>query len=72
VYYGLDQPNLQRFTQDHPTATLARQQSHVGDAMLRFRAGRYALGLEYYRAVTRWNTGPTNADQYALSVLYTL
>jgi hypothetical protein len=71
-FYGLDQPDLKRFTQDHPTATLARQQSHVGDALLRFRAGRYALGLEYYRSVTRWNTGPTSADQYALSVLYTL
>ncbi len=69
-FYGLDQPDLQRFTQDHPTATLARQGSHVGDALLRFRAGRYALGLEYYRSVTQWNTGVTSADQYALSVLY--
>jgi len=70
AFYGLDQPDLKRFTQDHPTATLARQGSHVGDALLRFRAGRYALGLEYYRSVTQWNTGVTSADQYALSVLY--
>ncbi len=69
-FYGLDQPDLQRFTQDHPTATLARQGSHVSDALLRFRAGRYALGLEYYRSVTQWNTGVTSADQYALSLLY--
>jgi hypothetical protein len=69
----LDQPDVQRFTQDHPTATpLLRLGSHVGDGLLRFRAGRYALGLEYYRSVTRWNTGITSADQYALSVLYTL
>jgi len=40
--------------------------------MLRFRAGRYALGLEYFRAMTRWSTGLTNAEQLALSVLYTL
>jgi hypothetical protein len=71
AFYGLDQPDLARFTQDHPTVTLARQQSHVGDALLRFRAGRYALGLEYYRSVTGYNTGTTSADQYALSVLYT-
>jgi hypothetical protein len=70
AFYGLDQPDLKRFTQDHPTATLARQGSHVGDALLRFRAGRYALGLEFYRSVTQWNTGVTSADQYALSVLY--
>jgi hypothetical protein len=69
--YGFDLPDQQQLTQDHPGAVLARQQSHVGNALLRFRAGRYALGLEYYRSVTRWNTGPTSADQYALSMLYT-
>lgn len=71
-FYGLDLPDQKQLTLDHPGAVLLRQQSHVGDALLRFRAGRYALGLEYYRSVTRWNTGPTSADQYALSVLYTL
>jgi hypothetical protein len=70
-FYGLDQPDLARFAQDHPTVALARQMSHVGDALLRWRAGRYALGLEYYRANTLWNTGPASADQYALSLLYT-
>jgi len=72
VFAGMDQPDLKRFAQDNPTGTLARQLSHDYDALLRFRAGRYALGLEYFRAVTRWNTGPRSADQYALSVLYTL
>jgi hypothetical protein len=71
-YYGLDQPNQQRLTQDHPGAVLTRQQSHEGDALLRFRAGRYALGLEYYRSVVRYAAGPAHADQFALSVLYTL
>ena len=71
-YYGLDQPDQQRLTQDHPGAVLTRQQSHEGDALLRFRAGRYALGLEYYRSAVRYNTGPAHADQVALSVLYTL
>jgi len=73
AYAGMDQPDVQRFAQDNPTAgPLARQQSHDYDALLRFRAGRYAVGLEYFRAVTRYNTGPASADQVALSVLYTL
>ncbi len=73
AYAGMDQPDVQRFAQDNPTAgALARQQSHDYDALLRFRAGRYAVGLEYFRAVTRYNTGPASADQVALSVLYTL
>src|SRR5207244_6386380 len=70
-YYGLDQPDAGKFAQDHPTVVggLPRQQSHEGDVLLRFRAGRYALGLEYYRSVVRYNTGPAHADQVALSVL---
>src|SRR2546425_1053933 len=73
AYAGMDQPDVQRFAQDNPTAgPLALQQSHDYDALLRFRAGRYAVGLEYFRAVTRYNTGPASADQVALSVLYTL
>ena len=72
AYYGMDQPNAQRYTQE-TGLTLARQLSHVGAGLLRFRAGRYALGLEYFRASTRYSgTGPASADQVALSVLYTL
>jgi hypothetical protein len=41
--------------------------------LLRFRAGRYAVGLEYFRAVTDWSgDGRSDADQVALSALYTL
>ena len=69
--YGMDQPDYARFTRE-TTLTLARQLSHTGSAMLRFRAGRYAAGLEYFRNVMRWSTGITSADQYALSALYTL
>jgi len=71
AYYGMDQPDAARFTNE-TGGTLARQLSHVGDALLRYRAGRYALGLEWFRSATRYNTGPASADQVALSVLYTL
>jgi len=71
VFGGMDQPDVDRFKQD-TGLTLARQLSHDGDALLRFRAGRYALGLEYFRAVTRWSTGANTAEQYALSATYTL
>ncbi len=69
--YGIDQPDYARFTRE-TLGTLGRQLTHTGSALLRFRAGRYAAGLEYFRNVTRWNTGVTSADQYALSALYTL
>ncbi len=69
--YGMDQPDYARFNSE-TGGTLARQLSHTGSALLRFRAGRYAAGLEYFRNVTRWSTGITSADQYALSALYTL
>jgi len=71
-YYGIDNPNEDRFAQDNGGAVLARKENQDAAALLRFRAGRYALGLEYLRAMTRWSTGLTNAQQFALSVLYTL
>src|SRR2546430_10767344 len=69
--YGIDQPDYARFNTE-TGGTLARQLTHTGSALLRFRAGRYAAGLEYFPNVTRWSTGVTSADQYALSALYTL
>jgi hypothetical protein len=68
----MDQPNAQQYAIDNPGLSLARQLSHDYDALLRFRAGRYALGLEYFRAVTLWNTGRADADQIAISALFTL
>lgn len=70
-YYGMDQPNSSKYLQTNG-AVLLRQLSHDTDALIRFRAGRYAAGLEYFRAITRWNVGTRTADQYALSVLYTI
>jgi hypothetical protein len=71
AFYGGEQPDAARYRRD-TGLTLARQQSHVSNAMLRFRAGRYALGLEYFRADTRWSTGPRTAEQYSLSATYTI
>jgi len=72
-FYGIDDPDEARYRLDHPASPpLARQQNRTASGLLRFRAGRYALGLEWFRAVTRWTTGTTNADQVALSVMYRL
>ncbi len=71
VFYGLDNPDNAKYVAD-VGAVLARQLNHDGDFLVRYRAGRYAIGLEFFRAVTRWNTGITSADQYALSMLFTL
>ena len=42
--------------------------------MLRFRAGRYQLGVEYFRANTTYGgaTGKQKASQVSLSVLYSI
>jgi hypothetical protein len=72
AYAGMDQPDYSRYAQDNGGLALPRQLSHDYDALLRFRAGRYALGLEYFRAVTSWSTGRTDADQIAISALFTL
>ena len=72
LYYGIDNPDEDRFAQDNAGAVLPRKENQDAAALLRFRAGRYALGLEYLRAMTRWSAGLTNTDQLALSVLYTL
>lgn len=70
-YYGMDQPDAAKYSQTNGVP-LPRQLSHDTDGLIRFRAGRYAVGLEFFRAVTRWSVGVRTADQYALSVLYTI
>jgi hypothetical protein len=70
AYYGMDQPDAQKYNQT-TGLTLARQLSHVADGLIRYRAGRYAVGLEYFRTVTLYSTGVASADQYALSTQYT-
>src|SRR6266550_2013273 len=71
LFYGLDQPKYGTFNTE-TGAVLPRQLNHDGDALIRFRAGRYAVGLEFFRAVTGWSTGVSSADQIALSALYTI
>ena len=68
LFYGMDDPNEAK----SPGLTgnfRSKNQDVAG--MLRFRAGRYQLGVEYFRANTTWATsGKQHASQVALSVLY--
>lgn len=67
LYYGMDDPD----EDDSPSlVTPFRIKNEDIAGMLRFRAGRYALGLEYFRANTTWDTGKADASQVAASVMY--
>ena len=69
-FYGVDDPDEQRFAEDNAGATLPRQRNQNVAGMLRFLVGPYAIGVEYFRAMTDWNSGRSNADQISLSALY--
>src|SRR6266550_8782583 len=69
VFYGMDDPNEAK--SPGLVAPFRTKNADVA-GMLRFRAGRYAVGLEVFNAHTSWNVGTRNANQIALSVLYTL
>jgi hypothetical protein len=71
LFYGMDQPDAARFAADG-YGVLTRQLNHDADALIRFRAGHYALGLEFFRSVTQYSTGITSADQLAISTQFTL
>jgi hypothetical protein len=70
LFYGMDDPN------DAKSPGLTgnfRSKNNDVAGMLRFRAGRYQLGAEYFRANTTWATsGKQHAGQVALSVMYTI
>jgi len=70
LFYGIDDPD----EANSPGLTGNFRSKNVDvSGMLRFRAGRYQLGLEYFRANTTWATsGEQHAGQVALSVMYTL
>ncbi len=69
LFYGMDDPK----EADSPGLTgNFRSKNNDVAGMLRFRAGRYQLGMEYFRATTTWATsGKQHASQVALSVMYT-
>ncbi len=71
LYYGLDDP---KEGPDSPGLTgNFRRKNEDLSGMLRFHAGRYQLGVEYFGATTTWATsGKQKAKQVALSVLYTI
>lgn len=67
--YGIDDPDEDE-SPDLPANGRVKNEAIAG--MLRFRTGRYALGLEVLRANTTYaTTGEADATQVALSVLYT-
>jgi hypothetical protein len=70
LFYGLDDPK----EADSPGLTGDfRAKNEDLSGMLRFRAGRYQLGVELFHANTTWATsGKQKATQVALSVMYTL
>ncbi len=69
VFYGKDDPNEAK--SPGLTGNFRSKNEDVA-GMLRFRAGRYQLGVEYFRAKTTWATaGDQHASQVALSVMYT-
>ena len=71
LFYGLDDP---KEGADSPGLTgNFRAKNEDVSGMLRFRAGRYQVGLEYFKANTTWATsGKQKATQVALSVMYTI
>ena len=68
AFYGIDDPDEDE-SPGLPATGRLKNEDIAG--MLRFRAGRYALGLEYLRANTTYAAGEADATQVALSVLYT-
>lgn len=69
VFYGMDDPD--EANSPGLTGNFRSKNDDVA-GMVRFRAGRYQLGVEYFRANTTWATsGKQDATQVALSVMYT-
>jgi hypothetical protein len=71
LFYGLDDP---KEGADSPGLTgNFRAKNEDVSGMVRFRAGRYQVGLEYFQANTTWATsGKQKATQVALSAMYTI
>ena len=72
AFYGLDDPDEAKSPGLPAAAGAARFKNQDVAGMLRFRAGRYAVGLEYFGANTTWNNGKRKASQIALSTQYTI
>ena len=72
LFYGLDRPD-QANSPGLPAVNPRLKNDDIS-GMLRFRAGRYQLGVEYFRANTTYGgaTGKQHANQVAMSVMYTI
>lgn len=70
LFYGTDRPDV---ANSPGLAGNYRSRNEDIAGMLRFRAGRYQLGLEYFGATTTWATaGKQKAGQVAMSVMYSI
>lgn len=74
LFYGMDDPDEAQFATDNPGVVggYLRHKNEDLAGMLRYRAGRYAVGVEYFKANTTWSTVKQKASQVSLSVLYTI
>ncbi|HYT95366.1 MAG TPA: hypothetical protein VEL76_41995 [Gemmataceae bacterium] len=72
VFYGMDDPDEANSPGLPAGAGTAIFKNQDVAGMLRFRAGRYALGVEVFNSNTTWDNGKRKATQVALSVMYTI
>lgn len=71
-FAGIDDPDEANSPGLPAGPGLARLKNKDFAGMLRYRAGRYAVGLEYFGSTTNWNNGTRKASQIALSTQYTI
>jgi len=72
AFYGMDDPNEAKSPGLPAAVGAAIFKNQDAAGMLRFRAGRYAVGVEYFNSNTTYNNGKRKASQVSLSVLYTI
>jgi len=70
VFYGIDDPD-----DDDADEGLLRLDNQIVAAMVRYRVKQYAVGLEWFRAMTDhsvplFGEREVNGNQFALSVRY--
>jgi hypothetical protein len=70
-YYGIDNPDETRYF-EATGQNLTRLKNQIASFMIRYETGPYAIGVEWFKAFTDYQTAQTKADQIALSVKYNI